>query len=95
MSREQGRIRRKLEKNPVIECNKVRQKYCPNLFWDFAETKDPRHLSYIDYPNGELLGTVFYKGIKISFFLCKQGKSAGFVVKHLYTMTPLFYITVS
>lgn len=39
MSREQERIRRKLEKNPVIECNKVRQKYCPNLFWDFAETK--------------------------------------------------------
>ena len=63
MSREQERIRRKLEKNPVMECNKVRQKHCPNLFRDFADTKDPRNLSYADYSNGELLGTVFYKGI--------------------------------
>lgn len=63
MSREQERIRRKMEKNPVVECNKVRQKYCPDLFHDFANTKDPRHLSYIDYSNGELLGTVYYKGI--------------------------------
>lgn len=63
MSREQERIRRKMEKNPVVECNKVRQKYCPDLFRDFANTKDPRHLSYIDYSNGELLGTVYYKGI--------------------------------
>ena len=63
MGREQERIRRKLEKNPVMECNKVRKKYCPNLFQDFAETKDPRHLSYTEYSNGELLGTVFYKGI--------------------------------
>ena len=52
-----------MEKNPVMECNKVRQKYCPNLFQDFADTKDPRHLSYTEYSNGELLGTVFYKGI--------------------------------
>ncbi len=63
MSREQERIRRKLEKNPIMECNKVRQKHCPNLFQDFADTKDPRNLSYADYSNGELLGTVFYKGI--------------------------------
>ena len=63
MSREQERIRRKMGKNPVVECNKVRQKYCPDLFHDFANTKDPRHLSYIDYSNGELLGTVYYKGI--------------------------------
>lgn len=52
-----------MEKNPAMECNKVRQKYCPDLFQDFAETKDPRHLSYAEYSNGELLGTVFYKGI--------------------------------
>ncbi len=63
MGREQERIRRKLEKNPAVECNKVRQKYCPNLFQDFADTKDPRHQSYIEYTNKELLGTVFYKGI--------------------------------
>ncbi len=63
MSREQERIRRKLENNPIAECNKVRQRYCPSLFQDFADTKDPRNLSYIDYSNKGLLGTVFYKGI--------------------------------
>ncbi len=63
MSREQERILRKLENNPVKECNKVRQRYCPNLFHDFAGTKDPRHQSYTEYSNKELLGTVFYKGI--------------------------------
>ncbi len=63
MSREQDRIRRKMESNPIVECNKVRQKYCPNLFPDFAATKDPRHQSYTEYSNKELLGTVFYKGI--------------------------------
>lgn len=63
MSREQERIRRKLENNPVVECNKVRNRYCPNLFCDFADTKDPRNQSYIEYSNDELLGTMFYKGI--------------------------------
>ncbi len=63
MGREQERIQRKLEKNPAAECNKVRQKYCPNLFPDFAGTKDPRHQSYTEYSNKELLGTVFFKGI--------------------------------
>lgn len=63
MSREQERIRRKLEKNPVAECNKIRKKYCPSLFQDFADTKDPRHLSYTDYSNKVMLGTLFYKGI--------------------------------
>lgn len=63
MSRAQERIRRKLERNPVVECNKIRQKCCPNLFQDFAETEDPRHQSYIGYSNKEMLGTMFYKGI--------------------------------
>lgn len=63
MSREQERIKKRLEKNPAAECNKVRQKYCPHLFQDFAGTKDPRHLSYTEYTNKELLGTVFFKGI--------------------------------
>jgi len=63
MSREQERIRRRLENNTVEECNKVRQKYCPDLFRDFADTKDPGHQSYTEYSNKELLGTVFYKGI--------------------------------
>lgn len=63
MGREQERIRRKLENNPIAECNKVRQRYCPSLFQDFADTKDPRNLSYTDYSNKRMLGTVFYKGI--------------------------------
>lgn len=63
MSREQERIRRKLENNPVMECNKIRNRYCPDLFNDFADTKDPRNLNYTEYSNRELLGTMFYKGI--------------------------------
>lgn len=63
MSRAQERIRRKLENNPVMECNKVRNRYCPDLFRDFADTKDPRNQSYTEYSNDELLGTMFYKGI--------------------------------
>lgn len=43
--------------------NKVRTKYCPELFQDFADTKDPRHLSYTEYSKRELVGTMFYKGI--------------------------------
>ena len=63
MSRKQERIRRKLENNPAVECNKIRNRYCPDLFRDFADTKDPRNQSYTEYSNDELLGTVFYKGI--------------------------------
>lgn len=63
MGREQERIRRKLERNPAVECNKIRNRYCPDLFCDFAATKDPRNPSYTEYSNGELLGTMFYKGI--------------------------------
>ena len=63
MSREQDRIKRKMEANPIGECNKVRQRYCANLFEDFAATKDPRHPSYTDYSNRAMLGTMYYKGI--------------------------------
>lgn len=63
MSREQERIRRNLEGNPIVECNKVRKRYCPDLFHDFAGTKDPRHLSYTEYSNSELLVPLYYKGI--------------------------------
>ncbi len=51
MSREQEKIPRRSEKNPAEECNKIRQKYCPHLFQDFAGTKDPRHQSHIDDTN--------------------------------------------
>jgi len=63
MGREQDRIRRRIEKNPVVECNKIQKKYCPELFQKFAKTIDPRHQSYIDYSNKVMLGTMYYKGI--------------------------------
>lgn len=86
MSREQERIRRKLEKNSVVECNKIRKKYCPHLFHDFADTKDPRHSSYTTYSNKVMLGTVFYKGI--AGIKSMQGMTYEFndemVVKNLF-----------
>lgn len=63
MSREQDRINKTLEKNPVKECNKVQRRFYPELFQKFGETKDPRNQSYIVYSNRVMLGTVYYKGI--------------------------------
>lgn len=61
MNREQERIRKNLEKNPVAECNKIQKKYYPMLFEKFAGVKDPRHQSYIEYPAKTTLGTLYYK----------------------------------
>ena len=36
MSREQERIRRKLEDNPIVECNKIQNKFYPELFSMFG-----------------------------------------------------------
>ena len=63
MSREQERIRKKLEKNPILECNKIQKKFCPELFSMFGQVKDPRHQSYIDYSARTMLGTLYYKSI--------------------------------
>lgn len=63
MGRIQERIKHKLEKNPVVECNKIQNKFCPTLFKKFSETVDPRHQSYIGYNNKTMLGTAYYKGI--------------------------------
>ena len=63
MSRERDRITRKLEENPVKECNQIQKKFYPELFSKFAQVKDPRHSSYIEYSIREMLGTVYYKGI--------------------------------
>ena len=54
---------KKLEKNPIRELNKIQNKYYSQLFWRFAQTKDPRHPSYITYTNRMMLGTLYYKGI--------------------------------
>ena len=63
MSREQERIRKSLEKNPVVECNKIQKKYYPKLFEKFAGVKDPRNQSYIEYSTKTMLGTLYYKCI--------------------------------
>ena len=63
MSREQERIKKKLEKNPIIECNKIQKKFYPELFSMFGNVDDPRHKSYIDYSAKTMLGTLYYKSI--------------------------------
>lgn len=63
MSREQERIKRKLENNPVVECNKIQKKFCPELFSMFGKVADPRHQSYIEYSARTMLGTLYYKSI--------------------------------
>ena len=63
MSREQERIRKKLENNPIAECNKIQNRFCPELFSMFDRVKDPRNQSYIDYSSRVMLGTMYYKSI--------------------------------
>ena len=63
MSREQERIKKKLEENPIVECNRIQNKYYPNLFSRFADVNDPRNQSYIDYSIKTMLGTLYYKCI--------------------------------
>ena len=63
MSREQERIKKKLEKNPIVECNKIQKKFCPELFTMFGNVADPRHQSYIDYSAKTMLGTLYFKSI--------------------------------
>ena len=63
MGREQERIRKKLEKNPILECLRIQKKFYPELFHKFDEVKDPRNQSYIDYSNRVMLGTLFFKSI--------------------------------
>ena len=86
MSRERDRIAKKREQNPVIECNKVQERFYPELFSKFAKVKDPRHSSYIDYSSKVMLGTVYYKGI--AGISSMQGMTREFnndaVAKNLY-----------
>ena len=63
MNREQERAKRRPEKNPVVEYNKIQNKYYPELFAKFAEVHDPRNQSYIEYPVRVMLGTMYYKCI--------------------------------
>lgn len=63
MSREQERIKKKLEQNPIVECNKIQKRFYPELFTRFEEVNDPRHQSYIEYSIKTMLGTLYYKCI--------------------------------
>lgn len=63
MSREAERVRKKLEEDPVVECNKIQKKFYPELFKRFADVKDPRNQSYTEYSAKVMLGTLYYKGI--------------------------------
>lgn len=63
MGREQDRIRKRMEQNPIQECNKIQRRFCPELFSWFKNVKDPRHQSYIDYSIKTMLGTMYYKYI--------------------------------
>jgi len=65
MSREKERIRKKLENNPIIECNKIQNRFCPELFSMFGKVKDSRHQSYVDYSARVMLGTMYYKSIAV------------------------------
>lgn len=55
MGRKEERIKKQLEKNPIKEYNKIQNKFFPELFKAFGETKDPRHGSYIEYSNQVML----------------------------------------
>ena len=86
MSREQDRIKKKLEKNPIIECNKIQQKFYPELFKRFTEVNDPRHQSYIEYSIKTMLGTLYYKcigGISSMQEMTRKFNDES-VVKNLY-----------
>ena len=87
MSREQERIKKKLEENPIVECNRIQNKYYPNLFSRFADVNDPRNQSYIDYSIKTMLGTLYYKcigGISSMQEMTRQFNNEK-VVENLYS----------
>lgn len=63
MGREQERVKKRLEKNPIVECNRIQNKFYPELFHEFSDVKDSRHQSYIDYSTRTMLGTMYFKSI--------------------------------
>ena len=63
MGRAENRAKRKMERNPIVECNKIQDRYLPELFRWFDQVADPRHQGYITYSIREMLGTMYYKAI--------------------------------
>lgn len=63
MGRIENRAKRRIEQNPIAECNKIQNRYLPELFHWFDKVVDPRHQAYITYSIREMLGTMYYKAI--------------------------------
>ena len=88
MGRKEERIKKQLEKNPIKECNKIQKKFYPELFTAFENTADPRHQSYIEYSNKELLAELYYK--QICGISSMQDMTRTFnddiVVKNIYSL---------
>lgn len=63
MGRKENRIKAKLEKNPVAECNKIQRRYIPDLMTMFSSSADPRVQPYVVYSNRTMLSTLYYKNI--------------------------------
>lgn len=86
MGREQERIAKRLEKNPVEECNRIQKKFYPELFERFGETEDPRNRSYIEYSNREMLVTLYYKCLSEAESMRAMTRlfNADKVVRNLY-----------
>ena len=63
MGRKENRLAAALERNPIVECNRVRNKYIPNFMDMLSQTADPRNQSYITYSNCVMLSTMIYKEI--------------------------------
>ena len=87
MSRERERIAKKIEKNPIIECNKIQKKFYPELFARFEKAKDPRNQAYINYSCKEMLGTLYFKGIARISSMQRMTRefNSDTVVSKLYT----------
>lgn len=60
--KEQREAKRKLG-NPAKELLKIMKKYMPDLWKQIDEMKDPRHQSYITYPQRVLIAVVLLKNL--------------------------------
>lgn len=63
MSRANERIKKKLEKNPIVECNKIQNKYVPELMEMFPAVKNPRNQSYIKYDVKTMIAQIYLKAL--------------------------------
>jgi hypothetical protein len=86
MGREQERIKRRIEKNPLKEYTKIQHKFYPELFTKFDKVKDPRNQSYIEYSNRVMLGTLYFKAVGVVPSMQQMTKlfNNDYAVKNIY-----------